>query len=96
MVASIIPLGIRLGLAHLVLIWGTNNISLTGFEEFQIPQKGGQYVKWDLDKEISRRENGSKCVLAARVAYTVLYVLSKISLTRPSWTLVTNKREVCP
>lgn len=75
MVASIIPLGMRLGLAHLVLIWGTNNISLAGFDEFRTPRNGGEYVEWGLGEEISRRENGSKCVLAARVAYTALWVL---------------------
>jgi len=74
MVASIIPLGIRLGLAHLILIWGTNNISLAGFDEFRTPQTGKEYVKWGLDEEIRRRGNGSKCVLAARVAYVALYV----------------------
>ncbi|KAF8423313.1 hypothetical protein EV426DRAFT_710710 [Tirmania nivea] len=81
MVASIVPLGIRLGLAHLVLIWGTNNISLAGFDEFRIPQNGGEYVKWGLDKEIGRRENGSKTVLAARVAYTAFIWSQKLCIT---------------
>lgn len=81
MVASIIPLGIRLGLAHLVLIWGTNNISLVGFDEFRISRNGGEYVKWSLDEEARRRENGSKCVLAARVAYTAFIWSQKFCIT---------------
>ncbi|KAF8455180.1 hypothetical protein BGX38DRAFT_216576 [Terfezia claveryi] len=81
MVASIIPLGIRLGLAHLVLIWGTNNISLAGFDEFRKPRDGGEYVKWGLDEEIRRRENGSKCILAARVAYTAFIWSQKLCIT---------------
>ena len=75
MVGSIIPLGIRIGLVHMVLTWGTNNISLDGFDEYRIPQLGTEkeYIKWDLDEEIRRRENGSKLVLGARVVYVALY-----------------------
>lgn len=72
MVASIIPLGVRLGLIHLVLINGTNNTTFDGFDDFRIPQEGKQYLKWGLDEEIRRREKGSKIVLAARVALAAL------------------------
>lgn len=81
MVASIIPLGIRLALAHMVLIWGTNNISLAAFDRFREPQNGKEYIDWGLDEEIRRRENGSKCVLAARVAYAAFIWSQKLCIT---------------
>lgn len=56
MMISVIPLTIRMVLVHFVLIYGTNNTQT------------GQLT---LD-EISRREMGSKLVLAARIFYAIL------------------------
>lgn len=53
---SIIPLLARMGLVHLVLIWGTNNAITTGLTDVQIRQ----------------REMGSKLVLASRIMYAAL------------------------
>lgn len=55
MLCSIIPLMIRLGLAHMVLKHGTNNTQTAGLS----------------DEEIRRREVGSGVVLAARVFYAM-------------------------
>jgi hypothetical protein len=61
MFASVIPLFIRMGLIHVVLIWGTNNVDLIdGLNE----------------TEIYHREIGSKLVLPARIFYAMLYVFS--------------------
>jgi len=56
MMISVIPLTIRMVLVHFVLIYGTNNT-----------QTGPLTVE-----EISRREMGSKLVLAARIFYAIL------------------------
>ena len=77
MVLSFIPLGIRIALAHLILIWGTNNINLDGFDAFRVggtAARPGEGIQWGLDEEIRRREKGSRVVLGARVAYVALYV----------------------
>lgn len=56
MMISVIPLTIRMVLIHFVLIWGTNNTQI------------GQVTR----EEISRKEMGSKLVLAARIFYAIL------------------------
>lgn len=56
MAATAVPLMIRMGLIHAVLILGTNNADTTGM----------------TDEEVRKRVLGSKLVLAARVWYTVL------------------------
>lgn len=56
MALSIIPLLVRMGLVHLVLIWGTNNTVTTGLTPV----------------EIQHREIGSKLVLASRIMYAAL------------------------
>lgn len=56
---SIIPLLARMGFVHVVLIYGTNNVDITGLTD---PVK------------IRHREIGSQMVLAARVFYAMLYV----------------------
>lgn len=53
---SIIPLLLRMGLVHLILIWGTNNTITTGLTPLQI----------------QHREIGSKLVLASRIMYAAL------------------------
>ena len=56
MALSIIPLMIRMGLVHVVLVWGTNNALTAGL----------------TDVEIRHREIGSKLVLASRIMYAAL------------------------
>jgi hypothetical protein len=61
---SIIPLLIRMGLVHVVLIWGTNNTVTTGLTPI----------------EIRHREIGSKLVLASRIFYAAFIWIAKFSL----------------
>ncbi|KAI5789646.1 hypothetical protein DFH27DRAFT_207185 [Peziza echinospora] len=77
MLASILPLALRLGLAHLVLRLGTNNINLDGFDKFTTPKGDEEVIEWGLEKEISRREMGSKIVLVSRLAY-VAFIWSQM------------------
>ena len=56
MALSTIPLLIRMGFVHVVLLWGTNNVVTTSF----------------TPEEIRRREIGSRLVLAARIFYALL------------------------
>lgn len=56
MALSILPLLARMGLVHLVLIWGTNNTTITDLTAL----------------EIQHREVGSKLVLASRIMYAAL------------------------
>lgn len=58
MVLSIIPLLARMGLVHVVLIWGTNNTTSQGLTPL----------------EIHHREIGSRLVLASRIMYAMLWV----------------------
>lgn len=67
MALSIIPLLARMGLVHVVLIWGTNNTtgrSLTPLE-------------------IHHREIGSRLVLVSRIMYAMLWVASLSILVDP-------------
>lgn len=56
MMASIIPLLIRMAFVHVVLIWGTNNTQTEGLSE----------------TDIRHREIGSRLVLLARIFYAIL------------------------
>ena len=56
MALSIIPLLARMGLVHLILLWGTNNAITDGLTPL----------------EIQHREIGSKLVLASRIMYAML------------------------
>lgn len=56
MAVSVIPLLIRMGLVHVVLIYGTNNTNADGLTSVQI----------------HHREIGSKLVLGARIFYALL------------------------
>lgn len=55
MLASILLLFARMGLAHGVLLHGTNNVALNGLSAI----------------DVSAREYGSKLVLGARLLYTL-------------------------
>lgn len=59
MMASIIPLLIRMALVHVILIWGTNNTKTEGLTEV----------------EVQHREIGSRLVLGARIFYAILYAV---------------------
>lgn len=56
MALSIIPLLARMGLVHMVLIWGTNNAITAGLTPL----------------DIEHREIGSRVVLASRIMYAAL------------------------
>lgn len=56
MALSILPLLARMGLVHVVLLWGTNNAIATGFTPL----------------DIQHREVGSKVVLVSRIMYAAL------------------------
>ncbi|KAF3491237.1 uncharacterized protein GIQ15_00754 [Arthroderma uncinatum] len=66
MALSIIPLLIRMGFAHVVLIFGTNNASQ-------------RYHEFTLD-DIHRREIGSRMVLGARIFYAVFIWTAKFTI----------------
>ena len=51
--ATMIPLGIRMALVHVILIYGTNNTVTTGLTA----------------SDIQKREIGSRLVLASRIFY---------------------------
>ncbi|KAH0839156.1 hypothetical protein AYO21_05576 [Fonsecaea monophora] len=61
---SIIPLMIRMGLVHVVLIWGTNNTKTEGLTSLQI----------------HHREIGSRLVLAARIFYAAYIWIAKLTV----------------
>jgi hypothetical protein len=56
MFASVIPLLARMGLVHVILLWGTNNVDTS---------------KGLNDNDIHHRAIGSKLVLAARIFYAM-------------------------
>lgn len=56
MALSLVPLLARMGLVHVVLIWGTNNATSEGMTSL----------------EIQHREIGSRLVLASRIMYAML------------------------
>ncbi|KAK2865344.1 hypothetical protein FQN49_003670 [Arthroderma sp. PD_2] len=66
MALSIIPLLIRMGFAHVVLIFGTNNVSHR-HHDFTM-------------EEIHRREIGSRMVLGARIFYAVFIWTAKFTI----------------
>jgi hypothetical protein len=61
---STIPLLIRMGLVHVILIWGTNNTVTEGLTA----------------TEIRHREIGSKLVLAARIFYAAYIWVAKFTV----------------
>lgn len=65
MMVAIAPLFIRMGLAHVVLTHGTNNVVTTGLSE----------------EDIRRRVVGSQVVLASRIMYTVFLWTIKFSFS---------------
>ena len=56
MALSLIPLLARMGLVHLVLLWGTNNTTTEGMTAL----------------DIHHREIGSRLVLVSRIMYAML------------------------
>ncbi|OAP56453.1 hypothetical protein AYL99_09632 [Fonsecaea erecta] len=61
---SIVPLMIRMGLVHVILIWGTNNTTTEGLTPLQI----------------HHREIGSRLVLAARIFYAAFIWVAKLTV----------------
>lgn len=58
MALSMLPLLARMGLVHLVLLWGTNNTTTQGLTA----------------RDIYYRQIGSRLVLASRIMYAMLSV----------------------
>ena len=58
MALSLIPLLARMGLVHLLLLWGTNNVTTEGLTA----------------RDVHYREIGSRLVLASRIMYAMLSV----------------------
>lgn len=65
MMLAIIPLFVRMGFVHVVLLFGTNNVQTAGL----------------LAGQIHRREIGSKIVLLSRITYTVYLWTIKYSFS---------------
>ncbi|KAI9825690.1 MAG: hypothetical protein M1832_001034 [Thelocarpon impressellum] len=65
MALALIPLAARMGLVHVVLIWGTNNTDIAGLDP----------------AAISRREVGSGLVLASRIMYAAVLWIEKFTIT---------------
>ncbi|KAI9761866.1 MAG: hypothetical protein M4579_000806 [Chaenotheca gracillima] len=65
MALSIIPLLLRMGLVHVILIWGTNNAVTEGLSPI----------------DIQHREIGSRLVLASRIMYAAFLWTQKFSIT---------------
>lgn len=59
MLLSLIPLLARMGLVHVILIWGTNNVDVS---------------KGMTEQVMHHRMVGAKLVLASRICYAMLYV----------------------
>ncbi|KLJ05440.1 hypothetical protein EMPG_11066 [Blastomyces silverae] len=64
MLISVIPLLIRMGLVHLVLLYGTNNMTATNISDIQL----------------RRREIGSGLVLGARIFYALFIWTAKYTI----------------
>ncbi|EAW07425.1 putative integral membrane protein Pth11-like [Aspergillus clavatus NRRL 1] len=64
MMASIIPLFIRMALVHVILLYGTNNTKTAGLTA----------------EDIHQREIGSKLVLAARIFYAIFIWTAKFTV----------------
>ncbi|EUC40324.1 hypothetical protein COCMIDRAFT_9776 [Bipolaris oryzae ATCC 44560] len=66
MALSIFPLFARMGFVHVVLIYGTNNVDVTGLTD---------------PVRIRHREIGSRMVLAARIFYALFIWLAKFTVS---------------
>ncbi|KAK3714273.1 hypothetical protein LTR37_007859 [Vermiconidia calcicola] len=67
MMLSLVPLLIRMGLIHVVLLYGTNNVETVGIEYTAI--------------ELSHRSTGARLVLAARIFYAMFIWVSKYTIS---------------
>ncbi|KAK0948082.1 hypothetical protein LTR29_000606 [Friedmanniomyces endolithicus] len=67
MLLAMIPLFIRMGLIHMVLIYGTNNIRTSGYN----------FSASDLE----RHSTGARLVLVARIFYAMFIWLSKLTVS---------------
>ena len=65
MALSLIPLLARMGLVHVILMYGTNNVDGTNLTPYEI------YI----------RQIGSKLVLAARINYALFIWISKFTVS---------------
>ena len=67
MMLAIIPLCIRMGLIHPVLLWGTNNVQTVGYDF--------------TDLQLHHRSMGAKLVLGSRIFYAMYIWMSKLTVS---------------
>ena len=67
MLAALVPLLVRMGLIHVMLLYGTNNVNTVGVE----------YTETDL----YHRSIGSRLVLGARIFYAMFIWMSKLTVS---------------
>ncbi|KAK4542014.1 hypothetical protein LTR36_007214 [Oleoguttula mirabilis] len=67
MMLSLIPLLIRMGFVHVILLYGTNNIETVGYHF--------------TDTQLQERSTGSRLVLAARIFYAAFIWSSKLTIS---------------
>lgn len=65
MALSLVPLLIRMGLVHVILMYGTNNVQTEGLDEYQI----------------HLRSIGSRLVLPSRIMYALFIWVSKFTVS---------------
>lgn len=63
--AALIPLFVRMGLVHVILLYGTNNVALDGLAFSEV--------------ELARRSTGSRLVLLSRIFDAATYVSLRTS-----------------
>ncbi|KAF2480162.1 hypothetical protein BDY17DRAFT_271174 [Neohortaea acidophila] len=67
MMASLVPLFIRMAFIHVVLLWGTNNVQTVGIHY--------------TPEDIAHREIGARLVLAARIFYAAFIWTCKLTIS---------------
>ncbi|CAF9910259.1 MAG: hypothetical protein ALECFALPRED_006443 [Alectoria fallacina] len=65
MALSLVPLLARMGLVHLVLLWGTNNVTTEGMSA----------------RDVHYREIGSRLVLISRIMYAMFLWIAKFTIS---------------
>jgi hypothetical protein len=69
--AALFPLFVRMGLVHVVLLYGTNNVDLSGIDGIAFSEG-----------ELQRRSIGSRVVLLSRIFDAATYVFLACQLSR--------------
>src|ERR1700712_1323800 len=67
MMLSLIPLLIRMGFVHVILLYGTNNVQTAGYHF--------------TDTQLQERSTGARLVLASRIFYAAFIWTSKLTVS---------------